>query len=252
MPPKKQDAVILKGQDAEDVVLNYMLSMNRPFGYTDVFNNLHGSVQKASVSKILVSLAEKGALTQKLYGKVAIFVANQGNMPTLPQAECDALEKAGKDAEELKKAISTEFKVACAELTRIKTKQTDEELAQQTAETEAKAAQLRAHLEPLRSGAPLLTKAQLAELDTEWTCWHAEWLRRRKIFREHVLFSYFCQITFEQSFRFWDMVTGNCSPQDARTLEEDLGIELDSPEHIALGKSPLGNPLRRATLDRGK
>jgi hypothetical protein len=42
--------------------------MNRPFGYTDVFTNLHGAVPKTAVAKILTGLAEKGALTQKLYG----------------------------------------------------------------------------------------------------------------------------------------------------------------------------------------
>lgn len=42
--------------------------MNRPFGAVDVAANMKGAVPKAATQKILVALAEKGELTQKLYG----------------------------------------------------------------------------------------------------------------------------------------------------------------------------------------
>lgn len=42
--------------------------MNRPFGAVDVSANLKGAVPKAATQKVLVALAEKGELTQKLYG----------------------------------------------------------------------------------------------------------------------------------------------------------------------------------------
>ena len=42
--------------------------MNRPFGAVDVCANLKGAVPKAATQKILVSLAEKGEITQKPYG----------------------------------------------------------------------------------------------------------------------------------------------------------------------------------------
>lgn len=41
---------------------------------------------------------------------------------------------------------------------------------------------LRAHIEPLRSGTPLVSVAELDTLDTDWTRWRAEWIRRRKVF----------------------------------------------------------------------
>lgn len=43
--------------------------MNRPFGPTDVSANLKGAVPKTATQKILASLADKGDLTQKQYGK---------------------------------------------------------------------------------------------------------------------------------------------------------------------------------------
>lgn len=46
--------------------------MNRPFGAVDISANLKGAVQKATTAKILVLLAEKGAIMQKTYGICAV------------------------------------------------------------------------------------------------------------------------------------------------------------------------------------
>lgn len=43
--------------------------MNRPYGAVDVSANLKGAVPKTATQKILLSLAEKGELVQKTYGK---------------------------------------------------------------------------------------------------------------------------------------------------------------------------------------
>ena len=51
--------------------------MNRPFGAVDVAANLKGAIPKTAVQKILVSLAEKGELTQKTYGTVIIQEARR-------------------------------------------------------------------------------------------------------------------------------------------------------------------------------
>lgn len=39
--------------------------------------------------------------------------------------------------------------------------------------------------------------------------------------------------------RFWTMATDALPPQDATTLAEDLGIEFDTDEHIAVERGPL-------------
>jgi 26S proteasome regulatory subunit, ATPase 3, interacting protein len=87
--------------------------MNRPFGAVDVAANLKGAVPKTATQKILVALAEKGELTQKLYGesglfqkedgrvyhsirfkpgKTTFFVANQANMEAVSSDKLAALE----------------------------------------------------------------------------------------------------------------------------------------------------------------
>jgi hypothetical protein len=47
-----------------------------------------------------------------------------------------------------------------------------------------------ARLEPLRSGAPLISSEELAQVDGDWIKWRAEWVRRRKIFNECVQAGY--------------------------------------------------------------
>ena len=43
--------------------------MNRPFGAVDISSNLKGAVPKTATQKILLTLAEKGEVTQKSYGQ---------------------------------------------------------------------------------------------------------------------------------------------------------------------------------------
>jgi len=41
------------------------------------------------------------------------------------------------------------------------------------------------------------------------------------------------------SRRFWTMATDALPPQDATALAEDLGIEFDTEEHVAIERGPL-------------
>ncbi|KAA1476266.1 TBPIP-domain-containing protein [Dentipellis sp. KUC8613] len=222
MSKAKSDVKVLKGQEAEDRVYAYIKRMNRPFGAVDVSANLKGAVPKTATQKILLALAEKGQVTQKTYGKTTFFVANQSTVDTMPDGKISELEAEAKTLDEGNKALAAEIKAAAAELSKLKSTPTDAELAAQMDETSEKAEQLRKHLEPLRSGTPLVDAEALAALDQEWTKWRAEWVRRKKVF-----------------LTFWALVSDTLSPQDATELRDDLGIEYDSVEHTMLEQGPL-------------
>jgi Tat binding protein 1(TBP-1)-interacting protein (TBPIP). len=49
--------------------------MNRPYGAVDVSANLKGAVPKAATQKILLALADKGELVQKVYGEFDLHYA---------------------------------------------------------------------------------------------------------------------------------------------------------------------------------
>jgi 26S proteasome regulatory subunit (ATPase 3-interacting protein) len=61
----------------EQIIYNYLTKQNRPYSAVDVFNNLHGAVGKTACVRVLTSLAEKGQIHQKTYGKQSVFVARQ-------------------------------------------------------------------------------------------------------------------------------------------------------------------------------
>lgn len=102
--------------------------MNRPFGAVDVSANLKNAVPKAATQKILVSLAERGELTQKLYGaisriwlcrfwafktgKTIFFVANQTNLECLSPDRIAELEIEYKAIDDTNKRRANEMRSA--------------------------------------------------------------------------------------------------------------------------------------------
>jgi len=216
---------VLKGHHAEDAVLDYLNKMNRPYGAVDVAANLKGAVPKTAAQKILVSLAEQGKITQKLYGKTTFFVANQASLEDVPAEKLAALEAEHKEIEEANKTLQAEVRAATAELAKIKSTPTDAELSAQLEEAAATVKKTIARLEPLRSGAPPISAEDLAQLDAEWIKHRNDWVRRRKIFNT-----------------FWALVTDALPPQESSALAEDLGIEYDTAEHVSVEKGTLCIP----------
>ncbi|OAX34742.1 TBPIP-domain-containing protein [Rhizopogon vinicolor AM-OR11-026] len=219
---KNSDVKVLKGQEAEDAILQYLKRMNRPFGAVDVAANLKGAVPKATTQKILVALAEKGEIVQKAYGKTSFFVANQASIDSVPTEKLAELEVECKMIEESNNALAVEVRAITTELSKLKNCPTDEELNAQIASAKEAIARHIERLVPLRSGAPLISAEELAKVNVDWRKWHTEWIRRRKVF-----------------MTFWQLATDSLPPQDAETLIEDLGIEFDTTEHKALEKEPL-------------
>ncbi|KAF8909895.1 TBPIP-domain-containing protein [Mucidula mucida] len=234
MSKPKSDVRVLKGQEAEDKVLEYVKRMNRPYGAVDVSANLKGAVPKTATQKILLSLAEKGELVQKTYGKTTFFVANQAKLDTVPAEKLAVLEEEQKQIDEENKVLVAELKSANSELTKIRVSPSNVELSKQIAELTEAVEKKVALLEPLRSANSLISAEDLAKVDADWTKWRTEWLSRKKF----------------SACTLWGHIADSLSPQEAVDLGDDLGIELDATEHAVLERSSLcqsfgSNPLKR-------
>ncbi|KAI0337259.1 Tat binding protein 1-interacting [Trametopsis cervina] len=160
--------------------------MNRPFGAVDVAANLKGAVPKTATQKIMVSLAEKGELVQKTYGKTTFFVANQANLEDMPAEKLKALEDEFKTIEQTNQTLSSQIKAINADLARLRATPTDDQLKAELVEIADLVKTSSAHLEPLRSGASLVSAEDMNQLDAEWTRWRAEWVKRKKTFNAYV------------------------------------------------------------------
>ena len=64
-PQSSQDHHHAVAYNIGPYICAFYVQMNRPFGVVDVAENLKGAVPKTAIQKVLVSLAEKGALIQK-------------------------------------------------------------------------------------------------------------------------------------------------------------------------------------------
>jgi len=214
--------VVLKGTAAEKKVLDYINEMNRPFGAADIYANLKGAVAKTSVQKILVSLAEKGDITQKAYGKILLFVAKQTNTEEILPEEFEALDAEEKALNKRNLDQASLLKAYNQELNQLRNSPSNEELEIQLVEAEKSKSMLEIQLKPLRADQPLVTTEELSQLDTEWQKWRDEWTRRRKIFR-----------------LLYDLVTDTMTSPERQDMEEALGLEVDTLEHNALERELL-------------
>ncbi|KAF9482199.1 TBPIP-domain-containing protein [Pholiota conissans] len=232
-PKAEPKVAVLKGQEAEDKILEYVKKMNRPYGAVDVAANLKGAVPKTATQKILVALAEKGELVQKVYGKTTFFVYNQAKIDCLPQEKITALNTELVKLEDANKELVTQVRTLTTDFAKIKSTPTDAEIDNQISNTKELILIANKTLDPLRSGAPPISAEQLEQIYADWTKWRAEWVRRRKVF-----------------LTFWQLATDALPPQDAKDLEEDLGIEKDTPEHVNVEQGALCRQNQASTLKR--
>ncbi|KAF9788271.1 TBPIP-domain-containing protein [Thelephora terrestris] len=165
------------------------------------------------------------AYTHLFLGKSTFFVYNQSKIDNLPAEKLVTLEAQLKEAEEENKLLAAEVKSLSAELGKIKSAPTDAELGGQVAHTEEKIATTLKYLEPLRAGSSIISASELTQLDEDWKRWRQEWLSRRKIRANPP--------------RLRDATLEAMGPKEAAELLEDLGVEMDSPEHAQLERSCL-------------
>lgn len=56
-----------------------MKAQNRPLSLVDIFTNLHSSISKTIIQKVLNEFVEKKELVCKAYGKQSVYVYSQVN-----------------------------------------------------------------------------------------------------------------------------------------------------------------------------
>ncbi|ORY34339.1 Tat binding protein 1-interacting protein-domain-containing protein [Naematelia encephala] len=220
MPPKTAvKEKVVKGDEAEDMVLQYLRSVNRPYASTDVSANLKNKVPKAAAQKILASLADKGALTVKTYGKQTIFVYNQSTLPVLPANEMAALDKdlkvhQGQLDDQRKQLRSAQSELSTQEA-QPRTSEISKEIERVKAENEMT---LRAIL-PFRgsadskSNATPMSAEDTRRIDEEFIKWRKEWVSRRKMYKELL-----------------GMLQDGGQITDVNSFQDDQGIIVDDHE----------------------
>ncbi|KAA8913847.1 homologous-pairing protein-like protein 2 [Sphaerosporella brunnea] len=123
MPPKKEKKEQFTGDQASDMILEYLMKQNRPYSATDISSNLHNAVTKATAARILKEMHESALIEGRISGKQIVYHAIQA---------CNAGEKA---SEENLKTMDAEI----------------ESIKMETASMKAKIKETQATLSTLRS-----------------------------------------------------------------------------------------------------
>ncbi|WWC85760.1 uncharacterized protein L201_000626 [Kwoniella dendrophila CBS 6074] len=220
MAPKKEvKEKQVKGDEAEEMVLNYMKETNRPFANADVSANLKNRVPKAAAVKVLATLAEKGQLTVKPYGKQLIYLYNQSLLDVLDPAalaSVDAEIKETKDELEEKRKLLKNLQSELASKEALpKTKDLSFEIKRIQAENEIT---LKA-LSPFRGTADgeaavnPLSAEETKKIDVEFAKWRKEWVDRRRVYKDLL-----------------GMLTEGGQIDNVASFEEDQGINPDDDD----------------------
>ncbi|SCV04155.1 LAMI_0H13850g1_1 [Lachancea mirantina] len=78
MTSKRSDkAVSLKGDEAENLIEEYLTEQYRPFALNDIIQNLHNKVSRTNAQRALENLTNDNRIICKPFGKVMIYVCNE-------------------------------------------------------------------------------------------------------------------------------------------------------------------------------
>lgn len=112
---KKESIPLIKGQEAEDLVKQYLEEQYRPYSVSDLVLNMHNKVNKATMIKCLDSLVSQNIILSKTYGKMVYYVYKEKeieaeqtedtlNMEVINQIK-EKLEEATKETRELQQGM---------------------------------------------------------------------------------------------------------------------------------------------------
>ncbi|UOH83847.1 hypothetical protein LQV05_006585 [Cryptococcus neoformans] len=208
MPIKKETKEKqVKGDEAEEMVLSYMKEMNRPYASADVVANLKNQVPKTTAVKILATLAEKGQLTVKTYGKQLLYLYNQAS--TSPDGQIKSVQS---ELEEGKKSLR-HLQCELASKTALpKTTELEKEIGRVKSENSITLGALipfRGTSEGQSTITPMSAE-DIQRIDKDFMRWRKEWVDRRKVYKEFI----------SQLIEFGQV-------SNISEFEEELGVDKD-------------------------
>ncbi|KAK6097824.1 PSMC3 interacting protein [Batrachochytrium dendrobatidis] len=183
--------------DYQTVIVAYLKKQNRPYNATDIFNNLKGSIAKASVIKSLATTADQKLILSKTYGKQIIYAPIQNHetsadIEDMVELEA-ALETALKDLalhREIVSAYLTFGSIVLAEIhfgsleLAILTKSPTTHDMQVAVESFTQKNQiLDDRLQVLSSGQQLVPPKQIQMIKSQYIAYRQEWKCRYKMFK---------------------------------------------------------------------
>ncbi|EUD64426.1 hypothetical protein C922_05201 [Plasmodium inui San Antonio 1] len=85
--------ITLSEEETKEKIYKYMKQTNRPYSVINVYDNLHGTISKNVVQKLMDELSTEKKLQCKEYGKAKVYLVNQREFKSLNMQEMGKLKK---------------------------------------------------------------------------------------------------------------------------------------------------------------
>jgi len=166
---------------AEDTILDYLRSQNRPYNVNDIFNNLHKGVAKPAAQKALDTLTAQGCVIEKSYGKQKIYFINQNNVAEVGQEELSSIDA---KISALNDQYKDELRIVQEkekELAMTKSMPSIIDLKNKTAEFNQRIAEDEVKLDQMATSGTEVDVAELRAIKLKEDARRKEWQKRRRI-----------------------------------------------------------------------
>lgn len=199
------------------ILLFAVVKQNRPYSAKNVYDNLHGAVGMAQVTKSLDELADKGMLTRKDNKKQKVYWVTQ---KVGADAESSAPEEEGQktvaqleeEAKSLKEQVAEvqgKADALVAENKKLASDPGNEEAAQMIEALKEETKKMQEKLEELRANTTPISKEDLQKVEQRYTSMKKAWRSRKRMCRD-----------------ICDMM-GESSGQSFTQLAEEMGLDTD-------------------------
>jgi len=224
-PPSTAPKMTIGG--VEQRVCEYLLVQNRPYNAIMITENLHKTIPKSHIEKVLEALSAKGTLVCKEVGKQKIYYPNQEQFDTPDEDTMRSMLETANTKSEEAKALRKENDVFQAEVKSLENELDDDALSAKIEELETETAQLRSRLEEIQGTGQACTAQDKEKIVKQYTAMRTEWKKRKR--------------------QVMDGINQMCDSMETvrpKDLMGKMGIELDEEWKVQLGDDKIG-PKRR-------
>lgn len=169
-----------ESEPGEHKILAYMIQMNRPFNHLQVFENLHRTVKKAAVPRILDHLTERGKLQRKMFKKVKLYMANQSSYPEVDPALLQQLDCEIVQLSEMEKTEKLDLAALQKAVSSLQSQLSDDDLAASASKLADEVAVMQVKLTNLKGNAGAMSTADLKKKQKRFNTCYTEWKKRKR------------------------------------------------------------------------
>ncbi|XP_072038492.1 homologous-pairing protein 2 homolog [Amphiura filiformis] len=200
-----------KGKDANaaSAVLDYLNKQNRPYSAIDIFNNLHKEYGKTAVVRVLEELGKEGKITEKVYGKQKVYVADQSQFPDVADSELKSMDVRIKELNDKLVTSRTTCKTQERELHMLNSALTTEEAKKRLEDVTTQCEQKQKRIDKIQSATNHVSPEEKDRIYTNQKTFVKEWRKRKRMATDVVN----------------AILEGY--PKTKKQLFEDIGLETD-------------------------